>query len=155
MPTSYGQQRAMEEMKAVKVHKECIGSGFHEARYSPWSQDSQFWLGSVLGTWTREQLKGVGWTQKEMGPRKRYSESKEQISAFRWLLRANILEPQDGNFRKANFCLPPGNFSKDHSCCGKMTTVTFQLLLTNPSFRFCGLLVIQHLEVSGLKGLHM
>lgn len=68
---------------------------------------------------------------------------------------ANMLEPHGGNFRKADFCLPPENFSKDHSCYRRMTTVTFQLLLTNPSFSFCGLLVIQHLEVSDPKGLHV
>lgn len=36
-------------------------------------------------------------------------------------------------------------FPGTHSCYGKMTTVTFQRWLINPSCSFCGLLVIQHL----------
>lgn len=39
-----------------------------------------------------------------------------------------------------------------HQKDGRMPTVTFQLLLLHPSFRICGLLLIQHLEVSDLKG---
>ena len=32
---------------------------------------------------------------------------------FRHLLKDNMLEPQSGNVRKADFCLPPENFSRD------------------------------------------
>ena len=72
---------------------------------------------------------------------------------FRHLLGVNMLEPHGGNFRKADFCLPPENFSRDHSCYGTMTTVTFQLWLINQFlWTACDSTLA---EISDAEGLHM
>ena len=72
---------------------------------------------------------------------------------FRHLLGVNMLERHGGNFRKADFCLPPEHFSRDHSCYGKMTTVTFQLWLINQFlWTACDSTLV---EISDAEGLHV